>query len=486
MDNPILGELDGLSPAAKTALITAHQATTAPPMQAPQIAGDMKQAAAPSTEAPPMLTHPSMAPNAPPPLQAPAMPPVTQAGKLSGTVSGDTAERNRLLSTGSGASQIHNPLLRGLAEAGNAVGSIAAPGLMRQVPGTEEHHNLLLGRANTALGTDIGNQEKEAQTNNLNLQPQLKLAQSELAHEKEDETEQHHRAQEGSGLAEHGLAWDENNPGHVRAQRYEEMSEPLQAVHDLKGAQEEAQKATADLKRAQNDPNSSVYKLAQQRLASAQQAHAIALQRLGLSEKQFEMRAHGTENGEALPGSMITDNGKSVGTAFQQNVRPTGQERNKADMANSAAQQIGDMKAIIQKRPDIFGPAAGRTTDMQVWLGSQDPDAQRFRAARTIAGDHLAGTFGGRSEAALHALDNALGQFKDNPQAALAGLDQLAGATKNFQKAGTVKTAGSNGASNATQTETDRVKSLENAPEGATAGGGKWIKKNGEWIQNQK
>jgi hypothetical protein len=35
-----------------------------------------------------------------------------------------------------------------------------------------------------------------------------------------------------------------------------------------------------------------------------------------------------------------------------------------------------------------------------MWLGSQDPDAQRFKAARTIAADHLAGVFGGRSETA--------------------------------------------------------------------------------------
>jgi len=124
-------------------------------------------------------------------------------------------------------------------------------------------------------------------------------------------------------------------------------------------------------------------------------------------------------------------------------VRPTGQERNKADLANSAHDQIQDMKGIVQKRQDIFGPAAGRKTDFTVWIGSQDPDAQRFRAARTIAGDHLAGVFGGRSEAALQALDSAIGHFKDNPAAITAGLDQLDKANQRFVQAGTVKTAAS-------------------------------------------
>ena len=148
--------------------------------------------------------------------------------------------------------------------------------------------------------------------------------------------------------------------------------------------------------------------------------------------------------GNALPGAMLDANGKPVGSHFSANVRPTGQERNKADMASSADQQIGDMRKIVRQRPDIFGPAAGRKTNFDVWIGSQDPDAQRFRAARTIAGDHLAGTFGGRSEAALNALDNAIGQFKDNPAAVQAGLDQLKEANHLFLQRGTVHTKGGN------------------------------------------
>lgn len=421
-----------------------QQGLNLPGLMPPQISAATRQAASAAPEqAPAQIAMPSMGDNKSPSMATPVMPVAHQTGKLDGTVAGDSLERDRLLSTGTGASQVHNPFLRGLAEFGSAVGHIAAPGLSAEISGTEDRHNKLLGQTNKTLGTDIGNQEKEAQTQNLNLQPQLKQAQGALAQEKQDEVERHHTAQEGTALAQHGYAMDEQNPGQIRPLRYEEMSESQQAVHDLKGAQQEEQEATAALKKAQNDPSSPAFRQAQQRIDNAKQTRAVAMERLGLSEKQFEMRAHGTEGGQPLPGSMITDSGQSVGTAFQQNVRPTGQERNKGDMANSAAQQIGDMKSIISKRPDIFGPAAGRTTDLQVWLGSQDPDAQRFRAARTIAGDHLAGTFGGRSEAALHALDNALGQFKDNPQAALAGLDQLAGATNTFRKAGTVKTAGS-------------------------------------------
>jgi len=248
------------------------------------------------------------------------------------------------------------------------------------------------------------------------------------------------RAQDAS-LREKGFKFDaDGNP--VALDRTELSPKQLadlettEALTAYRQAQKDHAQAQAEFERTKNDPKSPAFQQAQQRLN-------ITAQRLDLSKQQFEMRAFGTNQGEALPGSMIADNGQAVGTAFQVNVRPTGAERGKADLANSAHEQLGKMKSIVQSRPDIFGPIEGRTTDFSVWVGSQDPDAQRFRAARTIAGDHLAGVFGGRSEAALSALDEAIGHFKDNPEAVLAGLDQLDKANDSFIKAGTVRTTGS-------------------------------------------
>jgi hypothetical protein len=232
----------------------------------------------------------------------------------------------------------------------------------------------------------------------------------------------------------------------VNQRKLDQADQREKDLNDLRSAQKELMAARADSEKAKNDPNSPAFRLAQERVRVAEANHATASERLGLSEKQFELRSQGTVNGVAPPGSLQTDSGQPVGTAFQQNVRPTGQERNKADMAASAKEQLDDIRAIVKKRPDIFGPVAGRTTDFTVWVGSQDPDAQAFRAARTIAGDHLAGTFGGRSEAALQALDNAIGQFKDNPKALEAGLDQIEKAAGTFVNKGTVKTVGSKAA----------------------------------------
>lgn len=206
--NPILSELSGLSPGAKAALVQAHTAgQSAPPvnqgMAAPVAPTHI---AAPADAPPPALptgnpmsappstlmggSSPNSAPGASLGAGAsadaglPSLPaPPKAVAAPRGTLMGDQDERQRLISSGSGISQIENPWLKGLATAGNIIGGIAAPGLMRAIPGTEQHHNLLLNQANTQVGQDIGNAEKQAQTQELGAQTQQRqaLAQQEQA-----------------------------------------------------------------------------------------------------------------------------------------------------------------------------------------------------------------------------------------------------------------------------------------------------------------
>lgn len=334
----------------------------------------------------------------------------------------------------------------GLSVAGQIAGGVFAPHVLAAIPGTEAYRNMHeqeLGKQSQDLEKEkVENAKEQAITENEQAKPELNQAKQDLAAQKQAEVEAENKRKDDAALAQHGFMRDDK--GVLQPLPYEKMSEQQQAVHDLKGSQAEQAQATAELRRAQaaNEPEKAA--LAQEKLESINRSQDIALQRLGLSREQFLMHSRGVDpQGNALPGAMLDDNGNPIGTAFQQNVRPTGQERNKADMATSAATQISDMKSIVQKHPEFFGPGYGQTTAFRNWVGSGDPDAKRFIAARTIAADHLAGTFGGRSEYALKALDDALGQFKENPQAALAGLDQLSGANSYFQKKGTVRTAGS-------------------------------------------
>ena len=405
------------------------------------------------------IAAPVHMPDSPPDLSIGASPhPQVQAPR--GTLQGDQAERARVIGSGAGEDQIQGKLEQshfgqvhpvaakilgglgqGIAKLGDVGLSAIAPALAINLPGTEYHHLADIHGLNKQIGAEEGEQKNEAQTANLEQQPEVAEAKNELGQEKLAETARQHDQQ----LREHGFKADDK--GNIVPLSYEEMSPQQQAVQDLKGSQEELADATAALKKVQADPNSPQARMAQQRIDNAQQTRAIALQRLGLSEATFAARYHGTDtSGNPLPGAMITDEGQPVGSSFSQNVRPTGTERNKADMAASASEQLSDIANIVKRHPTLFGPGYGQSSAFRQWLGSQDPDAQRFVTARTIAGDHLAGTFGGRSEAALQALDTAIGQFKDNPAAMAAGIQQLAKANTRFQKAGTVKSEGSNAA----------------------------------------
>lgn len=393
-------------------------------------------------------------------------------GPLPGSPEGNSAaELQRLQSSPSGIGGIHNPWARHGLQILDAVGSAFFPAISAGIPGTQLHHQGLVNRAAGNVARDQGAQaatdtqrlreaqaaEQESLPELHNTQTQLKTSQMETtaAQKEADRASREGIAQGRNETSEANTAtrtaaqlrkagWRENpETGEVEPIPEHELPEHEQITNSLKRAQSEAASARAELVRAQASNEPERMKLAQARVEHANRASDIAIQRLQLSNRQYEARFHGTEGGQALPGAMLNDTGAPVGTAFQQNVRPTGAERNKGDMAQSAHEQLGTLKDIVGRRPDIFGPIAGRKTDFTVWLGSQDPDAQRFRAARTIAADHLAGTFGGRSEAALKALDDAIGQFKSNPAAVQAGLDQLEKGNEVFRKAGAVRTVGS-------------------------------------------
>lgn len=170
--NPYLDELQGLSEGAKNALKMAGHPV--PP--------------APSAPQPGMLLDHSDGPAPPVPTSSPVL--VTGPKKGQATLSSgaqpsrlqlDTAERGRLLDTGSGISQIAHriegsrlgeahpffgKLLGDVAQGAATVGDIGlsavAPQIAVRVPGTEYHHQELLNQANKAVAQDEAQRTAEA------------------------------------------------------------------------------------------------------------------------------------------------------------------------------------------------------------------------------------------------------------------------------------------------------------------------------------
>lgn len=68
-------------------------------------------------------------------------------------------------SSGSGISQFQqrHPILGGIARVGAGIGSAMFPAIAAAIPGTDIHHQAVLGQDRRAVGEDLGEQEKEAQ-----------------------------------------------------------------------------------------------------------------------------------------------------------------------------------------------------------------------------------------------------------------------------------------------------------------------------------
>jgi hypothetical protein len=78
-----------------------------------------------------------------------------------GTIGGEKAEENRLAATGSGIHQIKNPFLHGLAATADVLGQTFLPRLEMAIPGTEGHHQMLLGQQRGRI-KDLETGEDEA------------------------------------------------------------------------------------------------------------------------------------------------------------------------------------------------------------------------------------------------------------------------------------------------------------------------------------
>jgi hypothetical protein len=96
-----------------------------------------------------------------------------------GTLPGDTNEYNRLVDTGSGISQIKNPVGRGFARAADIAETIFAPNIERITPGTAGNNQRLIALAGGRVANDQG--QLQAQANLEDTQGQTLYRQQQAA-----------------------------------------------------------------------------------------------------------------------------------------------------------------------------------------------------------------------------------------------------------------------------------------------------------------
>lgn len=340
------------------------------------------------------------------PLQIPAM------GVPSAKTQADQAQLATLQKNGAGLNEIKNPFLHVLARIGDVAGTILSPGTMMAIPGTTLHNRMLQRQQAGIVAQDQNNDQIAQNAYNQGLNNQA--TQAEIALRNAQTAQIPLKTQQD--FAAHGLMRVINPDGTmgVKVDPNSPITQRQQAQNNYFDARKQYEQAMAALADAKTKNQPQLLQLAEQRAQTAAQNAKTTAQRLGLSGEEF---------------------------AFNQdrfyNPQPTSQERKTGDLAQSAVNQVQTMRKILNAHPEFFGPAAGRGTKFQQWLGSQSPDAQQYLSASRYLADHSAGVFGSRSVEVTKLLEQ-LTDPKTNPAALNAALDQAESTAQHFVDAGKV------------------------------------------------
>lgn len=103
--------------------------------------------------------------------------------------------------------------------------------------------------------------------------------------------------------------------------------------------------------------------------------------------------------------------------------KPTAAEDQRADMAKSFGQVVDEIDGIVQRRPDLVGPVAGRSTQLKNLIGTDDPDVSTLMADKEAIGQFMLAAHSMRNGNHIAIAGNSvLNAFHNEPEAMRAAL----------------------------------------------------------------
>jgi hypothetical protein len=346
-------------------------------------------------------------------------------------------DRKPMGSPGSSHPGVLGKILHGLAGAGNIAGDIFASGTMALIPGTQLHgeleHNALIGqRANL-----VAQQKAEAETDELDKPDMTGEGKTVEADGKILQFNPK------SGKYDIVVGPAKMQPKSIEEQAYEhalgtglDPMAALSAVYDAK-----------DKKNAPNVPLPQQYLEA---IASGDNTKAALIKRaIHDTETQPRIDVHAASvrapaephslavgpDGtviELKPGVKVPQGTKTVSGELA-GPKPTADEQRRADLAGNLNENINTLEDILNRRPELFGPAAGRITSLKSALGTSDPDIAALETIKHQVGMAQISAHGMRSaqgvESAAHSLVN---NFNNSPAAMKAGLEAARQSVQTF------------------------------------------------------
>lgn len=108
-------------------------------------------------------------------------------------------------------------------------------------------------------------------------------------------------------------------------------------------------------------------------------------------------------------------------------------EKKKAELAENIAHNANDVATILHSRPDLFGPAAGRFTQIEQLTGNNDPDISKLGVAIHNIAMANSGVHGFRSNEGVKDTEKGLlNKFTNGPQAVANAVLGLTRSTQTF------------------------------------------------------
>jgi len=454
--NPILDELSKLSPGAQSALLQAHQsvsqaptATIQPPTGGVKVPAIGQPAYAQPTTA---LQKPSNAPSMPASdtsspipkmtMQMPNLPqtmtPPTLPKPAKGTMAGDLAERQRLMDTGSGISQIHSkiensefgqnhPALGKILgwgaqiplQALDVAGSTLAPRLAMMTPGTELHHLALLKQDNNAIKQDEETEKEKSATAASNAEIPLRQANARKAIAQADNLE-NPTPKVGITPEEQtyndllGQTNPETGKNYTHAEALKAVAQTKQDVKPEKPEGNDFEKYYKDYITENHLPDSAHNRI----LARGEWGRATQPpERPQREQRQLAIGPDGKVI-ELSPGVIVPQGTKSISGGIS-GEKTTMDETRRADLAENMKENISKYRDILKRRPELFGPIAGRVTGMKEVIGTSDPDVAALKAIEEQLGMAMVGAHAMKNAQHVAAAANALVNGRHNSTAAI-------------------------------------------------------------------
>jgi hypothetical protein len=314
---------------------------------------------------------------------------------------------------------------------GNIAGDIFAPTVMANIPGTQMNRDLQEHGLAKRLNSEISQQSQEAYQG------------AETGKTQEETAEM-----PGKAASEEGLQGAET--GHTEAETAA-MQNPQYEVHDTAAGPLFVNKKTGAAQHLSVDGLPVGPKI---------QTKTIPLQIGGkphqvlINDETGEPIRDLGESGEKPPVTNVNAGTWSVQTDTSGNPillnsktgetkpappnlarKPNAEEQKRADLAQNVNENLNTLEDIVNRRPDLFGPVAGRMTKGKQAIGTDDPDVATLKTVEDNLGMAMQSAHGMRSASHVEtSAQSVLNGFNNEPKALLASIKAARDSVGTFQQ----------------------------------------------------